>query len=293
MNLDFIAVPMGMLVKLVYNMVSVLDSKYLSAYSIAIIISTILFKLIVLPLTLKQSKSMKKMQELSPKIQELQQKYGKDPQTLQRKQMELYKEANYSPFSGCLPLLIQFPILIAFFYVIREPVKYVFGDQTFYDSINRAFLWIKDLNVNENSVWFLKNNDWTVLTNAIKEEFNISSSMHLSQVMEVLNAQGIRVNGLSMGGMSLPFLGYALPVLAVITGITTYLTTKMTAQPSINEQQASTQKTMSMMMPIMIFVFSIQFPAGLALYWVISNLFQLVQQFIVLNSSKNPKEELK
>jgi len=81
--------------------------------------------------------------------------------------------------------------------------------------------------------------------------------------------------------------------LAVITGIITYLTTKMTAQPSINEQQASTQKTMNMMMPIMIFVFSIQFPAGLALYWVISNLFQLVQQFIVLNSSKNPKEELK
>ena len=64
---------------------------------------------------------MKKMQELSPKLQELQQKYGKDPQTLQRKQMELYKEANYSPFSGCLPLLIQFPIIIAFFYVIRDP----------------------------------------------------------------------------------------------------------------------------------------------------------------------------
>ena len=182
--------------------------------------------------------------------------------------MELYKEANYSLFSRCLPLLIQIPILIAFFYVIREPVKYVFGDQAFYDSINRAFLWIKDLNVNENTVWFLKNNDWIVLTNAIKEEFSISSSMHLNQVMEVLNAQDIMVNGLSMGGMSLPFLGSALPVLAVITGITTYLTTKMTAQPSINEQQASTQKTMSMMMPIMIFVFSIQFPAGLALYWV-------------------------
>ena len=107
MNLDFLAVPMGMLVKMVYHMVSGIDSKYLSAYAISIIISTILFKLIVLPLTLKQSKSMKKMQELNPKIQELQQKYGKDPQTLQRKQMELYKDANYSPFSGCLPLLIR------------------------------------------------------------------------------------------------------------------------------------------------------------------------------------------
>ncbi|NLK64274.1 MAG: YidC/Oxa1 family membrane protein insertase [Tissierellia bacterium] len=258
MNLDFLAVPMGMLVRLLYNMVSGIDSKYLSAYAISIIISTIIFKLAVLPLTLKQSKSMKKMQELSPKIQELQEKYGKDPQTLQRKQMELYKEANYSPFSGCLPLLIQFPILIAFFYVIRDPVKYVFMDQELFDTINRTFLWIKDLGFAENHIF----------------------------------ENGV-VNGLSMGGMSLPFLGYALPVLAVITGVITYLTTKMTAQPSLNEQQASTQRTMSMMMPIMIFVFSIQFPAGLALYWVVSNLFQLVQQYIVLNSSKNPKEELK
>ena len=74
MNLDFLAIPMGKLVKLIYDMVSVVDSKYLSAYAISIIISTILFKLVVLPLTLKQTKSMKKMQEMNPKIQELQEK---------------------------------------------------------------------------------------------------------------------------------------------------------------------------------------------------------------------------
>ncbi|HHZ02414.1 MAG TPA: YidC/Oxa1 family membrane protein insertase [Tissierellia bacterium] len=258
MNLDFLAIPIGMLVKLIYNMVSVLDSKYLSAYAISIIISTIVFKLIILPLTLKQTKSMKKMQELTPKIQELQEKYGKDPQTLQRKQLELYKEANYSPFSGCLPLLIQFPILIAFFYVIRSPEIYVFKDQAFFDTINRTFLWIKDLGFAENYIF-----------------------------------ENGMVNGISMGSVPLPFIGTALPVLAAISGLTTYLTTKMTTQPAMNEQQESTQRTMSMMMPIMIFVFSMQFPAGLALYWVVSNIFQFVQQLIVLNSSKNPKEELK
>ncbi|NLJ58213.1 MAG: YidC/Oxa1 family membrane protein insertase [Tissierellia bacterium] len=258
MNLDFLAIPMGMLVRFIFNMVSVLDSKYLSAYAIAIIISTILFKLLVLPLTLKQTKSMKKMQELNPKIQELQEKYGKDPQTLQRKQLELYKEANYSPFSGCLPLLIQFPILISFFYVIRTPEIYVFKDQAFFDTINRTFLWIKDLGYPENFIF----------------------------------ENGI-VNGISIGSVPVPFIGTALPVLAAISGLTTYLTTKMTAQPSLNEQQESTQRTMSMMMPIMIFIFSMQFPAGLALYWVVSNLFQFIQQFIVLNSSKNSKEELK
>ncbi len=256
MNLDFIAKPMGMLVELLYNMVSSLDSSYLSAYAIAIILSTIIFKLLMMPFTLKQSKSMKKMQELNPQIKELQEKYGKDPQTLQRKQMELYKEANYSPFSGCLPMLIQFPILIAFFYVIRSPEIYVFDNQEAYNLINKTFLWIKDLSFAENY------------------EF----------------ANGT-VNGIFMG--KVPFIGAALPILATISSLTTYLTTKMSSQPSMNEQQAATQKSMSMMMPIMIFVFGLQFPAGLALYWVVSNIFQVVQQYIVMNSSKNPKEELK
>ncbi|WP_313339291.1 YidC/Oxa1 family membrane protein insertase [Sedimentibacter sp.] len=257
MNLDFIAKPMGMLVELLYNMVSGLDSSYLSAYAIAIILSTIIFKLLMMPFTLKQSKSMKKMQELNPKIKELQEKYGKDPQTLQRKQMELYKEANYSPFSGCLPMLIQFPILIAFFYVIRSPEIYVFDNQEAYDLINKTFLWINDLSFAENYVF----------------------------------ENGI-INGISMG-MAIPFIGAALPILAAVSAFTTYLTTKMTSQPAINEQQEATQRSMNMMMPIMIFIFGLQFPAGLALYWVVSNIFQLVQQYIVMNSSKNPKEELK
>ena len=293
MNLDFLAIPMGKLVKLIYDMVSVVDSKYLSAYAISIIISTILFKLVVLPLTLKQTKSMKKMQEMNPKIQELQEKYGKDPQTLQRKQMELYKEANYSPFSGCLPLLIQFPILIAFFYVIQQPVKYVFEDQVFFDTINRSFLWINDLGFKENTIWFLKDNNWNILSDGLMKELGISVSMQLNAIKELLSANDIVVNGLSMGGISLPFIGAAVPILAAVSGITTFLTTKMTAQPSMNEQQASTQKSMNMMMPVMIFVFGIQLPAGLGLYWVVSNIFQLAQQYIVLNSSKNPKEELK
>lgn len=263
MNLDFICYPIGMLVKLLYNIVSVLDTKVLSAYAISIILATIAFKLVLMPLTLKQTKSMKKMQDLNPKIKELQEKYGKDPQTLQRKQMELYKEANYNPMSGCLPMLIQMPILIAFFYVIQQPVKFVFQDQALFDAMNKSFLWIKDLGFAENHLF---------------NQGDLSS-----------------VNGLSMFGASLPFIGAAFPILAAVSGYSTYLTSKMTAssQPSMSEQQETTQKTMTMMMPIMLFVFSIQFPAGLALYWVVSNLFQVAQQYVILNSSKKPKEELK
>lgn len=279
--INIIAQPMGWLLRLIYNGVdAIFDFKYLSAYAISIIIATILFKLVLLPLTLKQTRSMKKMQDLSPQIQELQKKYGKDPQTLQRKQMELYKEANYNPMAGCLPLLLQFPILIAFFYVIRDP-SYAFADLgqmsteavtnsimistgkywTWTTDINRSFLWIKDLSFAANAV--------------------LSTGV---------------INGLSMGGMTLPFIGGAVPILAAFSGYTTYLTSKMTMQSqsaAMNEQQASTQNMMNIMMPIMIFVFSLQFPAGLALYWCLSNVFQLVQQWIILNSSKGSKEELK
>lgn len=258
MNLDFIAIPMGMLVKLLYNILSVFDTKYISAYSLSIILSTILFKLVMLPFTLKQTKSMKKMQELNPKLKELQEKYGKDQQTLQRKQMELYKEANYSPFAGCLPMLLQFPILISFFYVIQQPVKYVFNDQLFFDNLNKAFLWINDLGFAENHIF----------------------------------ESGI-VNGLGFG-YTLPLIGAAIPIFAAISALSTYISTKMStaSQPSMNAEQAQTQNSMNIIMPIMIFVAAIKFPAGLGLYWVVSNIFQMIQQYIILNSSKNPKEDL-
>ncbi len=258
MILDFIAIPTGWLMKLIYNIVLPIDTKYLSAYSISLILITLFIKFLLLPLTLKQTKSMKRMQELAPKVKELQEKYGKDPQTLQRKQMELYKEANYNPMSGCLPLLIQLPLIITFFNVIQNPVKYIFGgDQAAYDIINKSFLWIKDLAFSEGST----------LANGL-------------------------VNGLGMG-VNIPFIGLALPILAGISAYTTYLTSKMsvTAQPAaIDEQQKATQNMMNIMMPIMIFFMSIRFPSGLALYWVIGNIFQLVQQWIVLNVKKSKVE---
>ncbi len=261
MNLDFIAYPMGWLMRFIYNIVAPIDTKYLSAYAVSIILATIVVKLLMLPLTLKQTKSMKAMQEMAPRIKELQDKYGKDPQTLQRKQMELYKEANYNPMSGCLPMLIQLPLIMAFFYVIRNPLVYVFsGNEALFSEMGKSFLWINDL------------------------------SFSASHVFE----SGV-INGFDMG-FSIPFVGRALPILAGISAYTTYLTSKMTSSnqaAAMSEQQKSTQNMMTMMMPIMIFVMSLSFPSGLVLYWVVGNIFQLVQQWIILNSSKKVKEDNK
>lgn len=90
------------------------------SFGLAIILLTILIKIVLLPLTLKQDKSMREMKLLQPKIDELKAKYGNDQQLLNQKTMELYKEHKVNPAAGCLPLLIQLPILWALFGVLRK-----------------------------------------------------------------------------------------------------------------------------------------------------------------------------
>jgi len=117
------------------------------SYGWSIIIFTIIVKAALVPLTIKQLKSTKEMQKIQPELKKLQDKYKNDKEQLNVKQMELYKEHNINPFAGCLPLLIQFPIIIALFTVLREPLQYVFmGDAGAYmDAIGQSFLWLKDL----------------------------------------------------------------------------------------------------------------------------------------------------
>lgn len=174
------------------------------------------------------------MNELQPKIKEIQNKYKSDPQTQQAKIMEFYKENKYNPASGCLILLIQFPIIIAFFNVLRDPIKYVFKDPNIYAAINKTFLWIPNLEQADPYLW-------------------------------------------------------GLPLLA---GITTYVQSRlMTRNIQADPQAESTQKMMNIFLPFMIFWAARSFAAGLALYWVIGNIFQIIQQFISNRSLGKIKEE--
>ena len=85
------------------------------SYGFAIILFTILIKVVTLPLTMAQLRSMRTMQHLQPRMQELQKKHGKDREALSKAQMEMYKEAGYNPAGGCLPLLVQMPILFGLY----------------------------------------------------------------------------------------------------------------------------------------------------------------------------------
>ena len=109
-------------------------------YGLSIILFTIVVKVLLLPLTIKQTKSTKAMQDIQPKILEIQTKYKDKPEKQQQEIMKIYTEAKINPLAGCLPLLIQMPILIALFSVLREPVTYgVFVDQAQFATAAKGF----------------------------------------------------------------------------------------------------------------------------------------------------------
>ena len=216
---------LGSLLRFVYDIVAQTMSSEpdsISFYAIAIILTTIIFKLMLLPINLQQSRSTRKMSEVQPLMKEIQTKYKNDPKTMQTKMQELYKEHKYNPASGCLILLVQMPIIFAFFAVFRDPQAYAFSDPGFYVAMAKNFLWIPNLENPDALLW-------------------------------------------------------GLPLLAAAT---TFLQSKTMSTGNTDPQAQSTQKIMNYMLPVMIFMASRGFAAGLALYWVIGNIFTIIQQFL-------------
>jgi len=143
--LSFIAAPLGFLLRIVFDIVG--------NYGLSIIVFTVIMKIVLVPLTIKQTKSMKLMQEMQPKIKEIQEKYKNDKEKINIKTMELYKEHKANPLGGCLPMLIQLPIMIGLFTVLRNPGLYVFESEEVYRTIDTSFLWLS--NLRDPDLWIL------------------------------------------------------------------------------------------------------------------------------------------
>ncbi|MDO9491503.1 YidC/Oxa1 family membrane protein insertase [Acetobacterium sp.] len=195
-------------------------------YGLSIIIFTILMKVLLLPLNIKQTKSMKDMQRLQPELQKLNKKYKNNKEKLNEETLKLYKTFKVNPAGGCLPILLQFPILIGLYQTLLHPETWVFVNGSI-SGIDMSFLWLQSLSV--------------------------------------------------------PDPIYVLPILAALF---TFITQKFTmaASPSTNpdDPNAKTQKIMLYAMPLMIGYISISMPSGVALYWVVQNVFTFVQQFIMM-----------
>ena len=135
--MGIIAKPIGYLLALIYKLVG--------NYGISLIILTVIVKLVLYPLYAKQIKSTANMSDMSEKSKEIQKRYANDREKMNEEMQKLYAESGFNPMSGCLPMLIQFPIIMGLFALLRNPMKYMPDDPSLMFANHESFLWIKDL----------------------------------------------------------------------------------------------------------------------------------------------------
>ncbi len=198
----------------------------------AIILLTLVVRGILIPFTLPQLKSAKKMALLKPELDALKKKHGADPKVFQQKQLEFYKTHGVNPAAGCLPFIAQFIVLIALYQVFMHTLG---GNGM--GEINTSFF-----------LWDLKSKDHTYILPILAGILQLVTSMALLPAIE--NEPEKRPGNKE-------------------------------EKQDVAEMAVGMQQQMVFMMPIMTVIFSLQFPSGLALYWVITTAFSLVQQLIV------------
>ncbi len=252
---------------------------FIPNYGWALILFTLVVKLLLLPLGLKQQKSMTKMQVIQPKLEELKEKYKNDQQKQSQEMMKLYKEYNISPMGGCLPLLIQLPILLLLYRVLYKPLTYM-------------------LHMSAGEITTLVAEKGIEYTKGTMEQIEIAQKAGLIDFS--FFGIDLSLNPNHFGWISLAML---IPIIAAAT---TYLSSKVSMLMNKNKQAekkedekpkrilspeqketakpatAEMGKTMTWMMPIMTLWITTTFPAALGIYWIASNVFS-VGQTVLLN----------
>jgi YidC/Oxa1 family membrane protein insertase len=213
------------------------------AAGLAIILFTILARLLILPLTLKSLQSTRKMQELQPQIKELQRKYGKDQQRLSEETMKLYREYKINPAGGCLPMLLQFPIFIGVYQAVIRLTQVPIPD----DVVGHMATALNNVGLNAASI-----------------------------------TAGLDQNRLAGGFLWLSDLGrpdnfYILPVLSVLF----QLIVQLMATPRVQDPQQKAMTQSMLFLPIVFGYIGFTFPSGAVLYWVVGSILSMIQQYFI------------
>ncbi len=283
-----------------------------NSYALALILYALVFKLVFLPFAIKQQKNQVKMANLTPKIELIKAKYrGRTDQVTMQKQqqeiMELQQKEGYNPMSGCLPLLLQMPIIIFLYNVIRNPISHIChvtdeGVKALTKLVLEAGYSFKGGVVTLENLAELK----------IKNIDQIQLISHLNQYgVENINIEGVdlsRMPKLELFGTNLgnvpsfnPFTWLVLiPVIAAaLTWLSMWLTRKWNANPATQPQDAqanASMKMMDLMMPAMTLWMAFSFSSLMGIYWIYQSALGILQSFIISRAMPLPKyseEQLK
>ena len=279
-----ITTPLGYILRFIFSLVN-------NNYGFAIIIFTLIVKLLMLPLFVKQQKSTMAMAKLKPQLDALNKKYAnqKTPeaqQKLQKETMKLYEENGVSPMGGCLPLLIQFPIIIGLYQVITRPMQYLMmlsGD---------VIQKIADFLVSQKVI--LEN----VAQYALKQNQIEVAKAALSKAEVIANEIGVKLLDIDFNffGLDLSlkpsFSTFdVLWIIPILSALTAYLSNMIMQKLSGNTQQNQQMGSMNVIMPLMSGYFCFIMPTGVGIYWIMSNVVQILQQVIINFIMSKQKEQ--
>lgn len=305
----FFANIFGYLLNFIYNIVQ--------NYGLAIIIFSILIKLLMLPISIKQQKTMKKSTRLQVKMKELQVKYKNNPEKLNQETLELYKNENMSPFSGCFSAIAQIILLFAVFYLVRSPLTYMKKVDT--DVVNKYSKIIKEYGLSENSSYpeidvireldnikNLKNNENIEQTEEERTDLAEIKEDELESLK--LNMDFLGLNLAQVPTKSSDWKAYIIPILYVVISVISMRITNPTTpklsesepvenkdEKSLTKQEefdpmAQMNKNMNLMFPVMYLAVALIAPLGLALYWLMNSLLMIVER-LSLNKLLKDEEE--
>jgi YidC/Oxa1 family membrane protein insertase len=226
-----------------------LDASSGAAWALAIVGLTLTIRAALIPLFVKQIKSSRNMQLLQPQVKELQKKFGHDRERLTQETMKLYKEAGTNPFASCLPILLQMPIFLALFRLLDQAAK------------------------NQSGRGILTDAQATQLYNAKLFGVPISKTF-----MSANGHLGIQV------------MAMTLVIAMLVTTFTTQrqLMTKNMPKSAMDGPYAQQQKLMLYVLPVVFAVGGVAFPIGVLIYWTVSNLWTMSQQFYVIRNNPGP-----
>ncbi len=263
---------------------------FTGSYAVALLLFAIVVKVVLLPMSIKQQKTQIKGAKLRPKMAAIEKKYAgrTDQKTLQKKQQEmmaLQQEEGYSPLSGCLPLLIQLPIIIILYNIIQNPLTHILG--------------FEDAFVNANIHPFIPTAARETQLKTLAAIFDPGNAAGVAQIMpetlEKLQSINLNLFGLNMGVVpSFSWSWYLL--IPILTALSSYASMKISRKlmgqnPAMQAQSPETRTSsfiMDMMMPLMSLWFAFKLPALLGLYWIYQSVLGVIQQYILSKAMPLP-----
>ena len=295
---DLIRVPFGYLLDWLYT--------FTNSYGLALILFSLIVKLVLLPMSVKSKKSMLKMSRLSPQVKALEAKYGDDKQKYQLAVQQMYKEEGVSMGGGCLWSFIPLIILLPLYYIIREPITYMMHNPQSTSAAIVAFMQASGVNLGKNAYYA-----------------QLAAAGHIGEFMDDLKALAVTANA-NLQAMNFQFLGidlaaiptfrfwdcegwseiglFLIPVVSAgLQAVSMWISQKMNNQVATNadgEQDADAAKTanqtnatMMLMMPLMSLWIGFSMPAAISIYWIAQAVFGAVQDYFLTKHYRKVYDE--